>query len=295
MRYCRGSSTAPRASARDETSVVLRLRAVSPVAEIVGQDLRVIEGERRGEVLLAEEAYARGIVSRLRRACGASHEDGRDGRAARVARRVGVDAEEIGQLDREGCLFTRFAARGVPDALSGIDEAAGQRPAVRRVAPPDEHDPVADLDDDVDRRERMASVTHGSGKTKKATACALAFFAAKTRIRYLRMCFENIRSAFSAAASARCAAASTRLAADSARRAASSARAAACSARVAVPVSSFFAQPAESMVSNITLATLTPIVCNRIRSPPLGPKLGWLKNRAPLGTKDWASQASPFG
>src|SRR5207302_4240468 len=275
MRCCRGSSSARRASPRAEPSVILRLRAGAPVAEVVGQDLCVIEGERRGKVVLAEEANAGRIVARLRRAGGASHEHGGDGLAARVARRVGVDAQQIGQLDRERRLLARFAPRGVPHPLPGIDEAARQRPAGRRVAPSDEHDPIADLDDDVDGRERAGSVTHGVGKTKKATAYAPAFFADKTRIPYLRMCLENIRSAFSAAASARCAAASTRLAADSARRAASSARAAACSARVAVPVSSFFAQPAESMVSTIKLATLAPIVCNRIRSPPLGPKLGW--------------------
>src|SRR5438874_270356 len=82
----------------------------------------VIIGKRRGQIVCAEQRHAGGVVARLRHTGGATDEDRRDRRAARVARRVGVDAENVGQLHLERRLLARFAARGVADALSGVDE-----------------------------------------------------------------------------------------------------------------------------------------------------------------------------
>jgi len=118
--------------------------------EIVREDFGVVEGERRRERARREDARALRVVGRDRRSAGAPDEDGREGVLPRVARRVGVDAEEGGECHVKPGLLARLADRGVLDALAVLDEPARDRPAGGRVSPPDEDNPARDLDDDVD-------------------------------------------------------------------------------------------------------------------------------------------------
>src|SRR5262249_1319943 len=69
--------------------------------------------------------------------------------------------------DVERGLLVGLAARRVADAFPRVDESAGNRPAVRRVSPLDEHDAVADLDHDVDRGQRVGLLGHGCPKQKR--------------------------------------------------------------------------------------------------------------------------------
>lgn len=71
------------------------------------------------------------------------------------------------ELDLERRLLTGFPERGGLQALSVIDEAAGQGPAEGRVPALDEDDPGRpapagpDLDDQVDRGHRVAMLLEG--------------------------------------------------------------------------------------------------------------------------------------
>ena len=79
--------------------------------------------------------------------------------------------ELLDELDVEPGLLLKLAARGGRRALARLDESAGQRPAGRRVLPPDEHDAaVRHLRDDVDRGERTARRrAHCSARSRDRT------------------------------------------------------------------------------------------------------------------------------
>jgi len=77
--------------------------------------------------------------------------------AARIARWIGVTAEQRLEFHAQRGFLLRFAHRGVLHRLADVHESAGQRPTVRRILAPDEHDrhvrPVRQFDNDV-RGER---------------------------------------------------------------------------------------------------------------------------------------------
>ena len=75
--------------------------------------------------------------------------------SARIARRVGIDAEQRAEPDVEAGFLARFAARRVFDGFADVDVAARQgvaRPADdrRRISTMGLPGPVLELDDDVD-------------------------------------------------------------------------------------------------------------------------------------------------
>lgn len=117
----------------------------------------MVEEQRPRPVPRIGDDGRQGVVAASRRAGGPGQEDRRDGVEARVAGRIGVGAELADELDLERGLLAGFPHRGGLERFAVFDEAARQRPAVRRVLPFDEDDapdPPAggDLDDDVDRR-----------------------------------------------------------------------------------------------------------------------------------------------
>src|SRR5262245_13925309 len=122
-----------------------------PVPEVVRQDTGMVERQGRGQLLLTEHAGLGGVVRGSRRAARSPDVNGGDGGPARVARRIGVDAQELRELDVEGRLLAHLAPGGCLGALAGVDHAARNGPAGRRVAAPDEDDPTRELDDHVHR------------------------------------------------------------------------------------------------------------------------------------------------
>ena len=84
---------------------------------------------------------------------------------ARVPRRVGVRAELAEELDVERGLLAGLADGRRLEGLAVFDEAAGEGPAGGRVLPFDQDDTAApavhDLDDDVDRGERVPVLRAG--------------------------------------------------------------------------------------------------------------------------------------
>jgi len=121
----------------------------------------MVEGERPGPVPGIDDDRRAGVVRPLRRPRGAGQENGRDGVEARVAGGIGIGPELPDELDVEGRLLAGFPDGGRLERLAVIDEAAGQGPAGGRVLALDEDDAapaaaVPDLDDDVDRGERVA-------------------------------------------------------------------------------------------------------------------------------------------
>jgi hypothetical protein len=57
-----------------------------------------------------------------------------------VTRWIGIDVEELGELDLKSGLLEGFTNRRVLRALADFDEPTGYRPARGWVLPPHEHD-----------------------------------------------------------------------------------------------------------------------------------------------------------
>ncbi|GEM_PF-2488667 len=128
----------------------------------------MIEGQRPAPVAGVGDDGPPGVVGAPGPSLGPGQEDRRDGVAARVPGRVRVGAELADELDVERGLLAGLAHGGGLERLAVIDEAAGQRPAGRRVPALDEHDappPPAfpDLYDDVDGGEGVAELAAGHG------------------------------------------------------------------------------------------------------------------------------------
>lgn len=129
----------------------------------------MVEGERPAAVPGIGDDGRPGVVAALGPTRRPGQEDRGNGVDPRVPGRVGIDADLTDEFDLEGGLFAGFShGRGL-DGLAVVDEAAGQRPAGRRVFPFDEDDALdppagQDLDDDVDRRERVAELAAGHGR-----------------------------------------------------------------------------------------------------------------------------------
>src|SRR5207248_598120 len=134
-----------------------------PVAEIVPQDLAVVEAQFRPRHLpLAEPARVLRVVGGLQRS--ATHlapVDGGDGVLARVAPRIRVDEELLDEVDVETGLLLRLAHARLADLFAVIDESSRDRPAVGDVLAQDEHDAaVAAVDDRVRGREGVVVLGH---------------------------------------------------------------------------------------------------------------------------------------
>lgn len=137
----------------------------------------MVEGERPRPVTGIEDDRRLRVVGAAGPAGGPGQEDRRDRVKTRVSRRVGVGAELPDELDVEGCLLASLPDRGRLERLAVIDEAAGQGPAGGRVLALDEDDAAApaavhDLDDDVDRRERVPVLRAGHGRFDLRDHCS---------------------------------------------------------------------------------------------------------------------------
>lgn len=137
-----------------------------PGFEIVVEDLSMVKGERPRPVAGIDDDRRPGVVGAARPARGPGEEDRRDRVETRVARRIGIRAELADELDVEGGLLTGLPDRGRLEGFAVIDEAAGQGPAGGRILALDEDDAAAfpavhDLDDDVDRGERVPELAAG--------------------------------------------------------------------------------------------------------------------------------------
>ena len=90
---------------------------------------------------------------------GTRYKDNRNGVAAWVPGRIGIDAEQRPQLDVEPSLLACFPNGRLLNGLAQIDETPGQRPAEWRVPATDQHDgPLPHLDDHVDRDPDLSGV-----------------------------------------------------------------------------------------------------------------------------------------
>jgi hypothetical protein len=125
----------------------------------------VIESERQAPVARVEDDRRPGVVGAFGSALGPGHEHRRDRMEAGVPRRVRVRAQLAEELDVERGLLAGFADGGRLERLAVLDKAAGEGPAGGRVPPLDEDDArpaaVADLDDDIDGRDRAAEFGTG--------------------------------------------------------------------------------------------------------------------------------------
>lgn len=136
----------------------------------------MIEGQRPAAVAGIGDDGRPGVVAAPGPARGPGQEDRRDGVEARVPGRVRVGPELAEELDIERGLFAGLPDGGRLERLAVVDEAAGQRPAGRRVLPLDEDDAPApaavhDLDDDVHRGERVAELAAGHGLSTFRAHC----------------------------------------------------------------------------------------------------------------------------
>lgn len=126
----------------------------------------MVEGERPSPVPGIEDDRRLRVVGAARPARGPGQENRRDGVEARVARRIGIRAELADELDVERGLLPGLPDGGRLERFAVIDEAAGQGPAGGRVLALDENDAKAlpavhDLDDEVDRWERVPELAAG--------------------------------------------------------------------------------------------------------------------------------------
>ena len=108
-----------------------------------------------GSSAVREDARLGRVVAAARDAVGLREKDRADRVLPRVARRVRVGVKLPPETHDEPRLLERLARRRGLKRLARVDEAAGQRPAERRVLPPHEHDPAAGADDHIDRRHRV--------------------------------------------------------------------------------------------------------------------------------------------
>ncbi len=126
----------------------------------------MVKGQGPGPIFRVGDDGRPGVVGAFRGTGRSGQEDRRNGVETRVPGRIGVRAELADELDVERGLFAGFPNGGGFERLAVIDETARQGPARRRVLSLDEDDapepaPGHDLDDDVDRRERIAELAAG--------------------------------------------------------------------------------------------------------------------------------------
>src|SRR5580704_11177140 len=84
----------------------------------------------------------------------------RDRLAARIPIRPRIHAKQRAKLDLERDLLARLAHRSLLDGLAKIDEAAGNRPAQRKILTLDQNDFVANLGDYVGGYRRTLRAWH---------------------------------------------------------------------------------------------------------------------------------------
>ena len=103
------------------------------VVDVVAQDFRMVESERRRWVARIEEANSFRIVGGDRSAARACDVNRRYRLAARVAVGAGIDAEQRANFDLERNLLARLANRGLLNRLAEIDKAARDCVPMRKV------------------------------------------------------------------------------------------------------------------------------------------------------------------
>ena len=96
----------------------------------------MVEDERRRVRRVGHDDGSR-VVAGDRLARGRRDVDDRDRMAARVARRVGIDAQHLAELHVEAGFLARLAHRRMLDRLADVHEAARQGMARRRMAAAD--------------------------------------------------------------------------------------------------------------------------------------------------------------
>ncbi len=126
----------------------------------------MVEGQRPAPVAGVDDDGRPGVVDAPGLARGPGQEDRRDRMEARVPGRVRVGAQLPDELDVEGGLLAGLSDRGRLKRFAVIDEAAREGPAGGRVLALDEDAAAApaavhDLDDDVDRGERVPVLRAG--------------------------------------------------------------------------------------------------------------------------------------
>jgi hypothetical protein len=140
----------------------LRESTLFDEANIIGEDLGVIEREGRWGLAGEKEADRFGVVLGDRRACGAANINHTDGLTTGIAAGARVDAEEGVEFDVKGDFLARFAESGLLDSLAEINEAAGNSPSVGNIFALDQDDAVADFGDNVGGYRRAYGTRHAS-------------------------------------------------------------------------------------------------------------------------------------
>src|SRR5262245_29108379 len=131
----------------------------------------MIEGEIKTAPILNPHRGARvrsGAWARRARQEGG--EGDADAASARVAPRIGIDADKLERADREPRLFENLAPAGRFDGLADIDEPAGKGIATfeRIVLAADQNDaPVIVADHAIGREERCLRPGHGSPEYRR--------------------------------------------------------------------------------------------------------------------------------
>jgi len=108
--------------------------------QVVAQNPRVVESKRRRQTLRTEYRHPRGIVLRPRLAHRLGDIHRRGGVAARIARRIGVTAQQHLERHAQRRFLLGFAHGGMFERFADVHKPPGQSPAVRRVLAPDQHD-----------------------------------------------------------------------------------------------------------------------------------------------------------
>jgi len=113
----------------------------------------VVENERIRQSLRTEYRHARGVVLRPWLAFGFSDINHRGRVSARITGRIGITSQQQLERHAQRGFFFGLAYGGMLQRFADIHETAGQRPAVRRILAPDQHDrdirTVLELDDDI--------------------------------------------------------------------------------------------------------------------------------------------------
>ena len=134
-----------------------RFPAGPPIPEILLQDIPVIEGDGFGEVAFLENPERAGVIPRPGfSSLGSGEVDGGDGMEPGIASRGGIGGELLEEVHPQRGFLPGFPAGGIFERLPIFNESSRNCPPRRRIFPFDENDPIRDLDNDINRHERVA-------------------------------------------------------------------------------------------------------------------------------------------
>src|SRR5919198_1518807 len=126
----------------------------------------MIEAEVLRERVERDRAGLGRVIATARLALRGADVDGRYRVAPRIAPRIRVGEELLGERHLQARFLVRLPHRRVVQGFALVDEAAGQGPAEGWMRTADEHDAIArQLDDAVDGAQRRLDLCHAAELT----------------------------------------------------------------------------------------------------------------------------------